>query len=228
MTASCPGARPSTSMPKICWVRGFSLIWNRGSSSGSWRASPAAGRRAACRSARDQADRDPRGRDGRRAESTPTSRSPGSAIATAGNVDSCSWSGHPRGWLPPIGSVRPLGRSRGPAIQPQLRGRRACRAPSRSIGLFCPHRWPVARGRSRRRAPDRDGRRNGPDRDLRGPPRAAQSRSHGGARVGGAAYRFIDTISRPPDPGASSTRNVGPAMATVRPSVATRSQRCSP
>ena len=35
MTASCPGWSPSTSMPKICWVLGLSLIWNRGSSFGS-------------------------------------------------------------------------------------------------------------------------------------------------------------------------------------------------
>ena len=30
--ASCSGAIPSTSIPKICWVLGLSLIWNRGSS----------------------------------------------------------------------------------------------------------------------------------------------------------------------------------------------------
>src|SRR3989441_13329441 len=31
ITASCPGLGPSTSIPKMSWVFGPSLIWNRGS-----------------------------------------------------------------------------------------------------------------------------------------------------------------------------------------------------
>ena len=105
---------------------------------------------------------------------TPTSRSPGSAIATAGNVDSCSWSVHPRGGLPSVGSVRPLDRSGGSAIRPRLRGRRAVdRAPARSIGLFCPDGRDGARGW-----------RIGPGSDRPAPRRADPRRVAGSARIG--------------------------------------------
>ena len=109
-----------------------------------WRASAAAGRRAACRPAR--------GRSGPRSEARrppprpprPTRRSPRSATSSAGNVDSCSWSGHPRRGSHRSGASGLSAVVAESAIRPRLHGRGGVdRLPARV-------RWGYsARGRGR-------------------------------------------------------------------------------